>query len=37
VTTEQTADPDGFVFNPTRDLGTRLTTDGAAGISMVTP
>jgi len=30
-------DHNEFVFNPTKDLGTRNTADGAAGISMVTP
>lgn len=30
-------DQNEFVFNPTKDLGTRNTADGAAGASMVTP
>jgi len=30
-------DHNEFVFNPTKDLGTRNTAEGATGISMVTP
>ena len=37
VSADRGAEANEFVFNPTKDLGTRNTVEGATGISMVTP
>ena len=37
ISAEHNPDNDGFVFNPSKDIATRMTADGSQGVALVTP